>query len=77
MTTHYPAPSSVPRIRDLVTLEEAVVLFRETGRPAPKTTIRRWITKRRITTQRSGGRVLVSYSDLLEAHRDAQLANEP
>ncbi|MFD3516297.1 hypothetical protein [Streptomyces sp. NPDC058657] len=76
MAIYHSVPAAAPHIRDLVTLNEAVALFGETGRPAAKSTLRSWITKRGICTQRSGGRVLVSYSDLLEAHRDAQLSRD-
>ncbi|MDX2658316.1 helix-turn-helix domain-containing protein [Streptomyces scabiei] len=67
------ATSPAPAHSDLVTVEEAVELFRETPHPVSVTTLKRWIRKHRlsVTPEPWPGRAnRVSYSDLLEVHRD-------
>jgi TusA-related sulfurtransferase len=56
---------------DMETLEDVSILLSETGHPASVTTIRRWIKRNDFYTERDqNGRVLVSFSDILIAHRD-------
>ncbi|MFH9426008.1 hypothetical protein [Streptomyces sp. NPDC017529] len=62
---------------DLVSLEEAVALLRLTPFPTSITTLRRWTTKYRMDTYRCGRRDMVSYSDVLVAHRDENQGRAP
>ncbi|GHB15240.1 hypothetical protein GCM10018777_55630 [Streptomyces albogriseolus] len=55
-------------IPDPVTFEEASALFDPTGHPASPTTLRRWVKEDKLTTEKVGRKVYVSWSDLLEAH---------
>jgi len=55
-------------IADGVTYEEASALLDRTGHPASPTTLRRWVKEDRLTTEKVGRIVYVSWSDLLEAH---------
>jgi transposase-like protein len=55
---------------DLVTLQEGVELLRLTGRPVSHSTLKRWVIRYRLSTKRIRGTDHVSYSDLLEVHRD-------
>ena len=65
-TDPYPGSAS-----DLVTLQECWQFLKETGHPAAETTMRRWITNRRIPTRRARrGVVLVSFSAMLVAHAE-------
>ena len=60
---------------ELVTFDEAVLLFRQTGRPefdgrlaVVKRKLQRWAEQDGLATIRRGRRLMVSFSDLLEAH---------
>lgn len=55
---------------DLVTVKECAALFRETGQTAEETTLNRWIAKRGVRTERDGRARLVSFSEMLQVHRD-------
>ncbi|MFF8544759.1 hypothetical protein ACF060_31235 [Streptomyces werraensis] len=55
-------------IADGVTYKEAVALFKRTGHPAPEGTLRNWVKEDKLATEKVGGKVYVSWSDLLEAH---------
>ena len=55
-------------IADGVTYEEASALLDRTGHPASPTTLRRWAKEDRLTTEKVGRKVYVSWSDLQEAH---------
>lgn len=55
---------------DLVTLQEGVELFRATGHPVSRSTLKRWVIRYRLSVKRIGRTDHVSYSDLLEIHRD-------
>ena len=53
---------------DLVTLEEASALFRDTGHPVCKRTLKKWCVKHGIPVYRAGRPDCASWSDLLEIH---------
>lgn len=55
---------------DLVTLQEGVELLRLTDLPVSESTVKRWVIRYRLAVQRIGKADHVSYSDLLEVHRD-------
>lgn len=60
----------VPADSDLVTLQEGSELLYDTGHPASVSTIKRWIRRYGLTTERIGRADHVSFTDLLEVHRD-------
>lgn len=60
-----------PADDDLVTIEEAVALLRGTPYEPSDATIRRWIRKYRLRTTKIGKPNYVSFSALLEVHREA------
>lgn len=64
------AISHVVADSDLISLQEAEALLRDTGHPASVSTIKRWVKRHGIEVQRIGRADHVSFSDLLEAHRD-------
>lgn len=68
LAPHAP-PKPIPS--DLICLDECLDLLRETGHPKSKSTLWRWIQKRQIPVVSRGGKCYVSFSDILEAHRDA------
>ncbi|MGS2592083.1 hypothetical protein [Streptomyces hebeiensis] len=55
---------------DMVTVEECVALFAETGHPKGESTLRRWIRKNRLMTDRIGGKTAVSWTEMQQIHRD-------
>lgn len=61
---------------DCLPLKECSALLRETGYPASVSTLRRWIASHDLTTGRDGRVVVVSFSDILEVHRDEILAKD-
>jgi hypothetical protein len=66
--THYsPLPAEID---DPVTYEEASALLAETGHKAPVNTLRRWVQEAGLQTVKVGRKVYVSWSDILEIHRD-------
>lgn len=72
MGGHVAAVQPIPladEIPDPVSYEEASALLARTGHPAAPSTLRRWVKEDRLSTVRSGRTVLVSWSELLEAHR--------
>ncbi|MGW0948473.1 hypothetical protein ACWD4O_38785 [Streptomyces sp. NPDC002623] len=66
--THY-SPLPV-EIDDPVTYEEASALLAQTDHKAPVNTLRRWVQEADLKTVKCGRRVYVSWSDILEVHRD-------
>jgi hypothetical protein len=67
VTSYSPIPANIP---DPVTFKEAAALFAETGLPIGKNTLINHARARGCATERVGGTDYVSYSDLLEVHRD-------
>ncbi|MGW2740554.1 hypothetical protein ACWC4D_40975 [Streptomyces sp. NPDC001288] len=63
-----PAADAPAIIQDPVTLDEASLLFSETGLPVSARTLLRWAKEDGITLKRRGRPFVASYSDLLEAH---------
>lgn len=59
-----------PADSDLITVKEAVVLFRLTPLAPSDSTIKRWIKDYGLRTEKIGRPHYVSYSDLLEVHRE-------
>jgi hypothetical protein len=56
---------------DLERLDDILDLLEQTGHPVAKTTLRNWIRKNGLYTERnSKGEVLVSFTDVLLIHRD-------
>jgi hypothetical protein len=55
---------------DLVTITEAVALFAECGkeREVDAKTLRRWVAKHRVPTEKAGKDLLASWTDLLKVH---------
>lgn len=67
---HLASVTPHPATSDLVSLRACSELLKKTRRPASITTLRAWIEKYGIkTVRRNRGKVYVSYSDILEAHR--------
>ena len=62
---HYPAATS-----DLMPLQACSDLLAPTGHPASVSTLRRWIKAHGLHVERFDRTDYVSYSDVLEAHRD-------
>ncbi|MFG3244162.1 MULTISPECIES: hypothetical protein [unclassified Streptomyces] len=56
---------------DMMTLEEISEQLKLTGHPASVSTIRRWIERDDLYTERHCRRDYVSYSDILMAHQEA------
>ncbi|MDK0525051.1 hypothetical protein [Streptomyces sp. ML-6] len=56
---------------DMMTLEEISTQLKTTGHPASVSTIRRWIERDGLRTERYRRRDYVSYSDILLAHQEA------
>ncbi|MET8746339.1 hypothetical protein [Streptomyces sp. NPDC004728] len=56
---------------DMMTLEEISDQLKATGHPASVSTIRRWIERDDLYTERRHRRDYVSYSDILMAHQEA------
>ena len=68
VSTYYtPLPT---KIEDGVTFEEASALLDRTGHKAPESTLRRWVKEAGFETEKVGRKVYVSWSDILEIHRD-------
>lgn len=61
-----PAPDSPPR--DIVSLQEASELFRETGHPATPRTLRRRARAAAVPLVQHGVYYYASFSDLLVVH---------
>lgn len=59
-----------PATSDLVTVKEAVLLLQDTPYPVSESTIKRWIRRHQMTVKRPRGVIHVSFSDVLEVHRD-------
>lgn len=77
MATLTPADNDAAEpARDLVTFNEAALLFKQTGEPefeglrltALKRKLQRWAKEDSVRTVRSGQSSMVSFSDLLQAH---------
>ncbi|MFE4915892.1 hypothetical protein ACFRCX_30785 [Streptomyces sp. NPDC056652] len=66
------AAQSISPYTDMVTLDECLDLFSETGHGASKSTLRRWIAEYDLATERQGarGKVAVSFTEILQVHRD-------
>ncbi|MEV4975602.1 hypothetical protein [Streptomyces scopuliridis] len=66
------AAQSISPYTDMVTLDECLALFNETGQGASMTTLRRWIAKHDLATELQGaqGKVAVSFTKILQVHRD-------
>ncbi|WP_030756439.1 hypothetical protein [Streptomyces sp. NRRL F-5135] len=64
------AAHSLSPYADFVTLDECVALLEETGHPKGQTTVRRWIKKHRLETDRVGGLTAVSWTQIQQIHRD-------
>jgi hypothetical protein len=62
--------SITPHVSDMVTLKELSGLFRRTGHPASVTTLRGWITKHEVPTERQCRTDVVSYTLMLQVHRE-------
>lgn len=60
----------VPADCDLISLQEAQALLRDTPHPVSLSTLKRWVTRHRLETRRIDRATHVSFSDLLEVHRD-------
>ncbi|MGW3406418.1 hypothetical protein [Streptomyces zhihengii] len=60
-------------IDDWTTYKECVTLLADTGEPACEKTLRRWVDTHQLPTRRRLGRVEVSFSDVLQVHRDVRL----
>ncbi|MGW1409441.1 hypothetical protein [Streptomyces sp. NPDC002403] len=56
---------------DMMTLEEISDQLKATGHPASVSTIRRWIERDDLYTERHHRRDYVSFSDILMAHQEA------
>jgi hypothetical protein len=56
---------------DMMTLEEVSDQLKLTGHPASVSTIRRWIERGDLYTERHRRRDYVSYSDILMTHKEA------
>lgn len=74
MSTHMQPVAPPP---DLIGFKHAAALFAETGRPASASTLRRWARQSDLElwpdpADPSGRTQAVSYTDLLELHRDHQ-----
>ena len=61
---------------DMMSLQECRDLLRQTGHPKSITTLRRWIDEHGVIRERHGRKVYVSFSDILEVHRDEVLARD-
>lgn len=66
MAVAYLAPAD----SDLITVKEAVDLFRPTPLAPSESTLKRWIKEHGLRTEKIGRAHYVSHSDLLEVHRD-------
>ncbi|MGW5529469.1 hypothetical protein [Streptomyces xanthochromogenes] len=66
----------VPQVSasDLLSLQEISELLRPTGYPASVTTLRRWISRHDIPTERRGRAYCASFSDILMVHKQEVLA---
>lgn len=64
--------SITPHYDDMVTLKQLVTLLEKTGHPKSETTLRAWIARWDVPTERRGrsDRVWVSYTRMLQIHRD-------
>lgn len=69
VATLTPADAGPDPIQDAVTFKEAALLLEESGVHLHWKTLERWAKNDRLTTERRGRAVVVSYSDLLEAHK--------
>ncbi|MEU1133534.1 hypothetical protein ABZ383_27380 [Streptomyces sp. NPDC005900] len=60
----------VPADCDLISYKEAEALLKATPHPMSVTTLKRLVARHRLDVTRIDRAVHVSFSDLLEAHRD-------
>lgn len=67
---HLASVTPHPVASDLTSLQACSDLLKQSGHPASVTTLRRWIEEHRIDTVRRGRADYVSFSDILEVHRD-------
>lgn len=67
---HLASVTPHPPVSDLTSIQACSDLLRRTGHPASVTTLWRWIHKHEIGVVYRGGKAYVSYSDILETHRD-------
>ncbi|WP_093803936.1 hypothetical protein [Streptomyces sp. Wb2n-11] len=67
-------PSLTPYVApdDMISLEDCSDLLRQTGHSRSLTTLRRWIAEHpdMCSERRRGGKIYVSFSDILVVHRD-------
>ncbi|MEU1078223.1 MULTISPECIES: hypothetical protein [unclassified Streptomyces] len=63
-----PLAPAVPS--DLTSLKDCAELLKPTGHPVHLTTLRRWLRRHGVKTVKFNGQVYVSFSDVLEVHRD-------
>lgn len=68
ITTLSPETCSSPVIEDPVSLKEACAEFRDAGIRVSDDTFLRWMRQDGLRTERRGRKVVVSYSDLLDAY---------
>ncbi|MFG2359448.1 hypothetical protein [Streptomyces sp. NPDC048521] len=68
ITTLSPDTCGTPAIEDPVSLKEAVLMFREANIRISDDTILRWARQDGLRIERRGRKVVVDYSDLLEAY---------
>jgi hypothetical protein len=54
---------------DFLTIEEISHLLRQTGHPASASTLRRWIKRNGVYTERRGRADYASFSDVLLVHK--------
>ncbi|MFI2620444.1 hypothetical protein [Streptomyces sp. NPDC018584] len=55
---------------DLISYEEAEALFKDTPYPVSERTVKRWVGRHRLHIKRRGRTPYVSFSELLQIHRD-------
>ncbi|MFE6126685.1 hypothetical protein ACFQ6Q_00210 [Streptomyces sp. NPDC056437] len=74
MAIEYAVPHTAAS--DMMTLKEIASLLQETDHGKSVTTLKTWIKDRQIHTERRGRRKVtyVSYSRILEVHRDVVVA---
>ena len=72
--THYSPLPDEDEIADPVTYQVASTWFAQAGHPASVETIRRWVREEKLGKVRIRRTDYVSWSDLLEVHRDRTAA---
>jgi hypothetical protein len=74
MAVPIPEPLAVPS--DLVTVQEGVLLLKDTPYPVSESTVRRWIPRHQMFVRQFRRRHYISFTQLLIAHRDEYAASE-